>query len=167
MGIRLRQSTNGKELKGTVSGQVPVWNNATQEWDVGSAGHEIEASNQTVPFDMPSSGGYGTPDGMTVIMPTPGVIGDRYLVQYTAEIFESGGFSQSWEGAIEWVAGGLQDDVYGPFDIAANGRANIGQQFVITLTADDPTPTFRASFRAFGAGPDVVGGSISVIKLGQ
>lgn len=56
MGIKLRQSTNGKELIGTASGQVPVWNNATQEWDVGSAstginGGYYRASNgaNTVP----------------------------------------------------------------------------------------------------------------------
>lgn len=38
MGIKLRQSTNGRELVGTVAGQVPVWNPATQEWDAGTAG---------------------------------------------------------------------------------------------------------------------------------
>lgn len=37
MGIRLRESTSGKELVGTVDGQTLVWNNTTQRWDVGSA----------------------------------------------------------------------------------------------------------------------------------
>lgn len=36
MGIQLRQSASGEFLRGTVSGQVPVWNQEADEWDVSS-----------------------------------------------------------------------------------------------------------------------------------
>lgn len=36
MGIKLKQSPSGKELVGTVNGQVPVWNNTTKLWEAGA-----------------------------------------------------------------------------------------------------------------------------------
>lgn len=36
MSIRIRQAPSGKLLEGTINGQVPVWNNTTKSWDVGT-----------------------------------------------------------------------------------------------------------------------------------
>lgn len=56
MGIKLRQSTNGRELVGTLAGQVPVWNPATQEWDVGAP-----------PGDLRTTGSYRLTNGASTI----------------------------------------------------------------------------------------------------
>ncbi len=63
MGIRLRQSPSGKLLEGVSNGQVPVWNNTTREWDVGSpAGSSIVPLSNVLYVDG-NSVAVGTPDG--------------------------------------------------------------------------------------------------------
>lgn len=69
MGIRIKEAPSGKEIVGTADGQILVWNNTTQRWDVGSApsgGSTIVASvigKRSNGDDVPSTPLYTVPVG--------------------------------------------------------------------------------------------------------
>jgi hypothetical protein len=57
MGITLRQNQSGEFLSGSVSGQVPTWNQSTEEWDVSSVPFFVPSSPVYIEQYLPAAGG--------------------------------------------------------------------------------------------------------------
>jgi len=124
----------------------------------------ILASNAiNLPFDIPISGGFGTPDGMTLVF-GPSEIEDQFIIDSWVEIFNGDvGNAHTIDAQLERDGNALVTT--GNVTIDADGRLLFTMKWVDTLVAPNAAPEYRAAYRSDGGGPDVVAGSISVIKV--
>lgn len=147
---------------GDAVGDVPTWDgNEYLPEQPSGGGVELIAQNGDLPFDIPISGTFGAPDGMTVAAQA-GLTGDVYLIDVWALILEGGGNPQAVEARIYYNETIILN--VGELTVGANENMLHTMKYAYTLLADDATPEFSPRYHASGAGPDVVAGTISVSK---
>jgi len=127
-------------------------------------GIEVLAANASeLPFDLPNTGEFGTPTGLSVTF-GPSVTGDMFVVQVWAETVNESLSTQAIQGQITLDAVSVFDSQIS-HEVAVNANTFAPLQYVVTLLADNPAPVFSAGYRAFGAGVDLTAASISVTKI--
>jgi hypothetical protein len=124
----------------------------------GSGGDVLSiATAENLPFDIPISGSYGTPDNMTIAF-VDGAPGDKFEVVISAFIANGDVSTHSVNGRIFWTDFDVNDHVLAntpPFEVQGEGQYYLVMHAVLELADAQATFSFSAGFLADGAGPDV------------
>lgn len=176
MGIRIKEAPSGKEIVGTVDGQILVWNNATQRWDVGSAvggsAMALEDFGSTiVPPNTTTASADGTVHtALATIGAAAFPAGSKLEVEFMSTLSGDGAgkveatleLEVSLDGGATWNP--VSDDAVGWFDsVALNDPvSSIVQRDSIDLSG---APSFALRFQRINGATAVAGASFSNHKV--
>jgi hypothetical protein len=163
LGVTIR-SAAGLKARAQYSA-LRLYKIATNEWvldgDLATDTVSVLASNAST-FDIPNSGTYGSPTGMSVTFGQC-YAGDRFLIDAWAQITEGGGNAREVTSRL-WLDGATLITTQA-LEVGANGVIHFASKYLHTLASDNADPEFAAAYLADGAGPDVTAGAISVTRI--